>query len=107
MIALMLTAWMAYAGDCKCEKLPEKLAACCRALGNPSAAQQMDWVEYYRTMGNQIPSGRINYAPVFVSPTLQWAVPNSCLNGPPASPPPDYGPPPGYSGMPGYPHPNY
>ena len=29
---------------------------------------------------------RINYAPVFVSPTMQWAVPNSCLSGPPAGP---------------------
>jgi hypothetical protein len=27
------------------------------------------------------------YAPVFVSPTLQWAVPNTVLDGPPAIPP--------------------
>src|SRR5262245_36801076 len=49
----------------------------------------IDWVAYYKNHGYQINGGcgpcggRINYAPVFVSPTLQWAVPNSCLNGPP------------------------
>lgn len=31
--------------------------------------------------------GGTKYAPVFVSPTLQWAVPNSALNGPPQIPP--------------------
>jgi hypothetical protein len=29
---------------------------------------------------------------VFVSPTMQWAVPNGCLSGPPSGPPqPPYG----------------
>jgi hypothetical protein len=59
----------------------------------------IDWVAYYKNHGYQInagcggcgPSGpgccqRINYAPVFVSPTMQWAVPNSCLGGPPCAP---------------------
>jgi hypothetical protein len=54
----------------------------------------IDWVAYYKNHGYQInggcgpcgSSGRINYAPVFVSPTLQWAVPSSCLNGPPVGP---------------------
>jgi hypothetical protein len=53
----------------------------------------IDWVAYYKNHGYQINGGcgpyncgRVNYAPVFVSPTLQWAVPNSCLNGPPAGP---------------------
>lgn len=52
----------------------------------------IDWVAYYKNHGYQINAGcgagggccRINYAPVFVSPTMQWAVPNTCLNGPPA-----------------------
>ena len=42
----------------------------------------IDWVAYYKNHGYQIncgggcgPCQRINYAPVFVSPTLQWAVP--------------------------------
>jgi hypothetical protein len=53
----------------------------------------IDWVAYYKNHGYQIngscggggPNGccRINYAPVFVSPTMQWAVPNGCLSGPP------------------------
>src|SRR5262245_15644471 len=52
----------------------------------------IDWVAYYKNHGYQIngncggPCGgcqRVNYAPVFVSPTMQWAVPNSCLSGPP------------------------
>ena len=29
-------------------------------------------------------SQRINYAPVFVSPSMQWAIPNSCIQGPPS-----------------------
>lgn len=57
----------------------------------------IDWVAYYKNHGYQInqncgqacgPNGcqRIQYAPVFVSPTMQWAVPNGCMNGPPAGP---------------------
>ncbi len=57
---------------------------------------RIDWVSYYKNHGYQInaqcygPNGgcqRVQYAPVFVSPTMNWAVPNSCLNGPPCSPP--------------------
>ena len=51
----------------------------------------MDWVAYYKNHGYQINTGcgapgqpcRINYAPVFVSPTMQWAVPSTPLSGPP------------------------
>src|SRR5437764_8306149 len=53
----------------------------------------IDWVAYYKNHGYQINcaggpygSGRINYAPVFVSPSLQWAVPSSCLGAPPTGP---------------------
>ncbi len=61
----------------------------------------IDWVSYYKNHGYQIngascgygggPCGgaqRIQFAPVFVSPNMQWAVPNSSLNGPPSTPPP-------------------
>jgi hypothetical protein len=70
------------------------------------ALDAIDWVAYYKNHGYQINGGaygagsccgRINYAPVFVSPTLQWAVPSSCMGGPPA---PGYGGPYGYGGMP-------
>jgi hypothetical protein len=54
----------------------------------------IDWVAYYKNHGYQINAcgagggcGRINYAPVFVSPTLQWAVPAGCAGGPPVGPP--------------------
>jgi hypothetical protein len=59
----------------------------------------MDWVAYYKNHGYQINSGcggpgggcggstRIQFAPVFVSPSMQWAVPNSCLSGPPMGAP--------------------
>ena len=57
----------------------------------------MDWVAYYKNHGYQINGGcggcggggccRINYAPVFVSPQMQWAVPNGCLTGAPSGPP--------------------
>jgi len=71
----------------------------------------IDWVAYYKNHGYQINANcgsgpgccqRINYAPVFVSPTMQWAVPNSCLGGPPCAPqgPGCYGPG-GYGGGPG------
>jgi hypothetical protein len=70
------------------------------------ALDHIDWVAYYKNHGYQInamcggcgPCGgcqRIQFAPVFVSPTMQWAVPNSCLNGPAAGPPqlpPGYAP---------------
>jgi hypothetical protein len=75
------------------------------------ALDHIDWVAYYKNHGYQInaacggcgPCGgcqRIQFAPVFVSPTMQWAVPNSCLNGPPCGGP---GAPMGpMGGMPGY-----
>src|SRR4051812_45672048 len=83
------------------------------------ALDHIDWVAYYKNHGYQInaacggggPCGgaqRIQFAPVFVSPTMQWAVPNGSLNGPPAGAPPcgypggyggGYGG--GYAGMPG------
>ena len=91
MMALVLATW-AFGGDGSCEKLSEKCRACCRAIQKASATQEMDWVEYYRRSGYQINgsgaygAGRINYAPVFVSPTMQWAVPNGALSGPPVAP---------------------
>jgi hypothetical protein len=69
----------------------------------------IDWVAYYKNHGYQIngncgPYGagcynRINYAPVFVAPTLQWAVPAGVAGGPPM------GPPYGVMGQPGMPLP--
>ena len=59
------------------------------------ALDHIDWVAYYKNHGYQINAGcgagpgccqRINYAPVFVSPTMQWAVPNGCAAGAPAGP---------------------
>jgi hypothetical protein len=56
-----------------------------------AALDHIDWVAYYKNHGYQINCGggpgcsqRINYAPVFVSPSMQWAIPNSCISGPPA-----------------------
>jgi len=56
------------------------------------ALDNLDWVAYYKNHGYQINAGgmgagqcggcpRIQYAPVFVSPTMQWAVPNGCAPG--------------------------
>lgn len=58
----------------------------------------IDWVAYYKNHGYQINAGmggygqcggtqRLQFAPVFVSPTMQWAVPNSSLSGPAIGPP--------------------
>jgi hypothetical protein len=58
------------------------------------ALDHIDWVAYYKNHGYQINTccygngggcQRIQFAPVFVNPTMQWAVPNSNLNGPPAN----------------------
>ena len=54
----------------------------------------IDWVAYYKNHGYQINAGcggpggscNINYAPVFVSPTMQWAVPANPMAGPPVGP---------------------
>src|SRR6266446_5055830 len=51
------------------------------------ALDHVDWVAYYKNHGYQINGGcgpcggcgRINYAPVFVSPVMQWAVPSQAL----------------------------
>jgi hypothetical protein len=83
------------------------------------ALDAVDWVAYYKNHGYQINggaacgpngagccgAGRINYAPVFVTPTLQWAVPAGCAGGPPVGPPYAAGLPMG--GMPGMPPPGY
>ncbi len=61
------------------------------------ALDHIDWVAYYKNHGYQINAGcggpggggccgRINYAPVFVSPCMQWAVPGGCMSGPPGGP---------------------
>jgi hypothetical protein len=56
------------------------------------ALDHLDWVAYYKNHGYQINGGcggpggncRVNYAPVVVTPGMQWAVPQGCMNGPPA-----------------------
>jgi hypothetical protein len=60
------------------------------------ALDHLDWVAYYKNHGYQINGGggggggsygamgtpcRINYAPVFVSPTMQWALPTNGMGG--------------------------
>jgi hypothetical protein len=57
------------------------------------ALDAIDWVAYYKNHGYQINAGcggggccgRINYAPVFVSPNFAWAMPGNCT-GPAAGP---------------------
>ena len=57
---------------------------------------RIDWVAYYKNHGYQINAGcgaggcgpqRVQFAPVFVSPQMQWAVPNAALGGAPAGAP--------------------
>jgi hypothetical protein len=63
-----------------------------------AALDHIDWVAYYKNHGYQINAAcgggaggggcqRVQFAPVFVSPQMQWAVPNGSLQGPPACPP--------------------
>ncbi len=56
------------------------------------ALDAIDWVAYYKNHGYQINTcgpggscGRINYAPVFVSPTMQWAAPSVPMSAPPVN----------------------
>jgi hypothetical protein len=71
------------------------------------ALDHVDWVAYYKNHGYMINTGcggggcgngccgpcggpqRTMFAPVFVRPAMDWAVPGSCLSGPPC----------GYNGM--------
>jgi hypothetical protein len=67
---------------------------------------RIDWVAYYKSHGYMVsgacPScngpgcSRIDYAPVFVAPTLQWAAPRNAGPGPSVGPPrgPVWPPPP-------------
>ena len=60
------------------------------------ALDHIDWVAYYKNHGYQINAGcggggcgpcggagRIQFAPVFVTPQMSWAVPNAPLGGAP------------------------
>src|SRR5262249_52505126 len=85
----------------------ELILVACSTLGGPSSGEDSAtwvrmirnattanavWMEYYKTSrppwgpGVVTPS-RILFPPVFVAPTMQWAVPNLMLPGPPAGPP--------------------
>lgn len=56
-------------------------------------AEALDWKVYYRNEGF-IPSIDGRWIQSFSSPSMQWYVPSSILNGPPVGPP---GLPPGFS----------
>jgi len=99
--------WLSYSGYQPCWNLCAKRYKCLTpeeerlqkfwhdyydALKNYYAAlDHIDWVAYYKNHGYQINGGcgpygggRINYAPVFVSPSMQWAIPSNSLAGPAA-----------------------
>ncbi len=56
-----------------------------------ASLSHIDWVAYYKNHGYMINGcgggcgsgccNRINYAPVFVSPMMQWAMPTACIGG--------------------------
>jgi hypothetical protein len=64
-----------------------------------AALDHIDWVAYYKNHGYQLNAGcgmpgacggpggcggTVQFAPVFVSPQMQWAMPSGCVQGPPA-----------------------
>ena len=61
-----------------------------------SNLDRVDWVAYYKNHGYQLNAGcagpgccqRVQFAPVFVSPQMQWAVPGAVLSKPPTVPGP-------------------
>jgi hypothetical protein len=74
---------------------------------------RIDWVAYYKNHGYQINTGcgygggggpcggssRVQFAPVFVSPQMQWAVPSTQLTGAPCGP--SFPPPQAFPNFPG------
>ncbi len=84
MTAMVLAGWMTFAGTIGGDKLAEGWAIVCRTFQKPATRPEMDWTEYYKRQGSQI-NGYPVYGPscTWTSPTMQWAVPSSCLNGPP------------------------
>jgi hypothetical protein len=94
MLGLLVAGWTAFCGMDEVGKLAKQWKAFCRVHEQwYGASQEINWMEYYRHNGSRINGGtvppggsRINYAPVFVSPTMQWAVPASALSGPPTGP---------------------
>jgi hypothetical protein len=59
-----------------------------------AALDRVDWEAYYKSKGYQLNTGccgpncsqRINYAPVFVAPNMQWAIPATAPSSPPVPP---------------------
>ncbi len=63
-----------------------------------SSLDRIDWVAYYKNHGYQINGGgmggmggpgcsqRVQYAPVIVTPGMQWATPSAAIGGPGAGP---------------------
>ena len=84
MAGWFLAIWVAFAGK-DGDKLPEKWAPCYQAVKSSCAHMKFlaDYEQQLKTYG--YPWWRMT-SPVFVNPTLQWAVPNSCLNGSPVGP---------------------
>ena len=72
-----------------------------------SALDHIDWVAYYKNHGYAINAGcggygggRVNYAPVVVTPGMTWAAPQGSMMGGPGGP--MMGGPGGPCGMPGF-----
>jgi hypothetical protein len=80
MLSLILAGWTAMCGAAENGKLPKEWTAAYHALKWAKVYHEIDWVAYYKNYSYRVNTG---VAPQWVSPTLQWAVPNSALNGPP------------------------
>jgi hypothetical protein len=70
------------------------LMACSMVGATGERAQAAHWdaqmdavIRYYKSWPRPVESGPgIRFVPVYVSPAMQWAVPNSALYGPPYGP---------------------
>ena len=52
------------------------------------SVDRMDWAKYYKEHGYSLEGpNRIQFAPVFVNPSMQWMVPNAQPQGPSSVPP--------------------
>jgi hypothetical protein len=84
MMTLVLAAWMACGTDFSGEKLSETWIACYQTGQKPATPEEKFWADEYKPKNvGPYGSGRIGSC-TFVSPAIQWAVPNTLMGGSPS-----------------------
>ena len=85
MIELLLAVCATLAASFGGEVLREWVIVC-QAFQQAATPQEDDWMAYYRNIKGFYFQPSESSRPIYVSPYMQWAVPNSLLSGPPCGP---------------------